>query len=316
MKSCSVNGVLVVVPIAVITFCCWFFLHVFNQTTTKRDYEASIPVLQFSIARDCSSNEVFKVVSNDTVEKIVKEALTDREEIVEREHEKFRGELGTWLSVFGLLTILVTLIVPICGLLFQQKESDKLQKLIDEQSKSIEEIKAQHAEMKAQQAVMKAQQDEIRKKQDEVTNVAEKVSNDMDSNDANIAENTQTEKQDGLRSLLNYFKSLWGKESVEEKISAGIRLFDDCNKKISDAILDDDYDSLRNCLNVMNNVNAYLGSRNLDGFREVFSRRLQSIRPLKHTNEDVVQALEKGGLSGPITGFYNRSLLLQGGVAG
>ena len=161
-------------------------------------------------------------------------------------------------------------------------------------------------------------------KQKEITQTAKQVEdarrdviNDKSSIAADLEEkHTQRECQDGLRSVLNYFKGLWGEDRLEEKISAGIRLFGACNTAITDAIENDDYDSLKNCLNVVNNANAYLGMNNVTEFREVFSQRMQVLLPLKHSNEEVVNALEKGGIDGPITGFYKKALSLQGGIHG
>ena len=311
-----------VLTVIVICFCGIFFWVVFNRTMKQCDHET--PVVQFSIANNTSSNAVSRIISSDIAEKIAETALTDREHIVEREHTRFRAELATWLSVFGLLTILVTLITPVCSLVFQQKEFERLQKLIDSQAASIDEIKAQQTEIKAQQ-------EEIRKNQKDITQVAKDVeeakgyvANVKNSTDANVQEEAETglgetahsNRQDSLRGSLNYFKDIWGRDNLEDKISAGIRLFYECNAQISKAIANEDYDGLKNCLNVMNNANAYLGMRNLEEFREIFMQRMQSIRPLKHSNEEVVNTLKRGGLNGPITGFYNRSLGLQGGFPG
>lgn len=300
-KKPNWNWIFIFVPFLIVGWCCHFFNYAFDRTMALCDKE--VPTVQFSIAQDCSSNAVLKLVSGDAIiAKIASSALTNREQIVKKEHDRFRAELTTWLSIFGLLTILVALITPIFSIVFQQKEFERLQILIDSQATAIQEVKAQ--------------QEELRRKHEEVTQAAEKVSNDIDSNDANFIEYTPSDMPNGLRNLLNQFKNIWGKDRIEEKIAAGIRLFNECDEKIGDAMAGDDYVGIRNCLNILNNANAYLGMRNLDEFREVFIRQMLLIRPLKHSNEEIITALEKGGIDGPIRGFYQKALSLQGGIPG
>lgn len=302
MKS-TLNWMLVILTILVIGFCCFFFFYAFNKTMKQCDN--NVPLVQVSIANDCTSNAVFQVLSHETINEKVEAVLMAREPIVEREHNRFRAELATWLSIFGLLTILVSLIAPICSLVFQQKEFDRLQKLIDDQSKSIEDIKIWRME--------------IEHTAKQVASAKQEMDNEKASSDADRKEEEQRESpnpHDDLRSLLRHFKEIWGVDKFDEKIVAGISFFVECNARITNAIANSDYDSLRNCLNIVNNANAYLGGKSVADFRLVFSEQMQQKRPLKMANDVVRKALKDGKIEGPIEGFYNSALNLQGGMPG
>lgn len=289
---------LVLLPVGVIAFCCWFFCHVFDRTMTQSDKGPS--VVQISFEENCATNAAVHTMFKDRVTEIISDTLTDRAKIAEKEHDRFRAELATWLSVFGLLTILVTLIAPVCSLVFQQKEVDRLQRLIEGQARKYEEIekKVRMAEDAKAEAV----------------NVADAI---KDINEPKILDNLNPngiQPDMKLKSMLYDFKILWGGENEERKIQCGLFLFEECDKAIDRALNSNNVESLVNCLNILNAVSAYMGTRNLERFRPHFLARLQEERPLKHSNDTVVQALKTGGYTGPITGFYNSALNLQGGV--
>ena len=305
MNTSRLSWILVGLPVFVLLVCIGFFWYVFSQTMAQSKQE--VPLVQFSIANDCSSNAVVQVLSSDVVNRKVEAALTIREQIVEKEHTRFRAELSTWLSIFGLLTILVSLIAPVCSLIFQQKEFDRLQKLIDDQSKSIEDIKMWRME--------------IEHTAKQVASTKQEMDNEKASTDADRKEEEQRGDaifHDDLRLLLKHFKDLWGMDKFDEKIVAGIRFFDECNARISSAI-DKNHpnpDALKECLNMLNNARAYLGMGNLAEFRIRFSQRMQEEHPLKNSNDEIVSALKEFNIDGPITGFYSSALALQGGIPG
>lgn len=285
--------ILAILPIGIIGYCCWFFWYAFDRTMAQVDHE--VPVVQFLVPNDASTNHVLYSVSKCIMTEITEKALTDRKQIAESEHTKFRAELATWLSIFGLLTMLVALIAPVCGLVFQRQELDKVQKSIDD---------------------IRARQIEINQTAKHVKDVEGEVYNTKASSDADREEDEKRENQDNLRSLLNSFKSIWGIDKTAEKIYAGIKLFEECNTTLNTAIDHKEYERLAKCLNILNNANAYLGMKNLAEFRAAFSFEMEKKRPLKVSNEAVAKALDDGHYDGPIKGFYNSALNLQGGMPG
>ena len=116
--------------------------------------------------------------------------------------------------------------------------------------------------------------------------------------------------------MLYDFKILWGAENEERKIQSGINLFEECDREIDAALKSNDIDRLVKCINILNTACAYIGTRNLESFKPIFVARLKEERPLKHRNDMVVQALKSAGHDGPIKGFYNSALSLQGGIPG
>ena len=62
------------------------------------------------------------------------------------------------------------------------------------------------------------------------------------------------------------------------------------------------------CINVLNNVNAYIGTRNLEKFRSRFIKQLKAKRPIQYSPEQVADVL-KG--RHPQSGFFAKIWELQ-----
>lgn len=299
--------VFILLPISVIGFCCWFFSHAFNCTMAQCTQRVS-PV-QILAQSTGASNEVVNALTTSPVQQVIKEALTDRSMIAEKEHDKFRAELATWLSVFGLLSILATLVVPACAYLLQQKEFDKLQKILDNQREAMENLKKDVKEMQDDmQSEVKVAKKEINIAKSEVTNTAEALRDSIEeectANNGCFGDNDS----DSLKTLLYKFKMLWGDENIEKKLQAGLELFEACNKEIDKAIEENNPDRLSRSINMLNNANAYLGTSNLYKFKPLFVDRLKDNRPLTHSFEKVNEIIKD---KHPQAGFYQSVLKLQ-----
>ena len=282
---------LLVLPVGVISFCCWFFWTAFDRTMSRNSTTA--PALQILTVANSYSNVVWKIVKQDEALREIEKALSDRTKIVREEHDCFRAELATWLSVFGLLSILATLIVPICGHLLQIKEVERLQTLLLEQEAKTEEIKKELAKIvDSRQAV------------DNSTAAISEF--------AEASHNLKTSETD-LRGFLFKFKTIWGRDRVDEKIEAGLKLFTECDERITKAIGKKDYDEIVRCVDTLNSACAYLGGKSLQEFKPSFCRKLRQMKPLKNDVEDVNRILKENH-EGPRLGYYKAAMQLQEGV--
>ena len=308
------HGILVALPILVIGYCCWFFTFAFNKTIKQCDNET--PLVQVSVENDCAKKAVLRLLCKDSVKDKVGAALTERERIVENVHTRFRAELATWLSIFGLLTVIVSLVVPVCAHLLQQREFqeeiknvksllEKTEKKYDDNFSKMENrykeilTKVDMAEKAKTEAIDAKSAAENAAAAAEGPEETESVANPVSAfpwSDSN------------LKSKLYNFKILWGAGKVEQKIQAGISLFEACDKAIGEALEEKDEDKLVKCINILNNVNAYIGTRNLEYFRPLFITRLKEKHPINHS-PDQVEAVLKGRL--PQSGFYNTIWELQ-----
>ena len=99
--NCGVLFIYRIAPLLILGFCCTFFWHAFESTRVH-----------------VCDNQVF-VEDIRNAHGNLPQLLLDKERIVRKEHEAFRAELGTWLAVFGLLSILATIMVPVATHKFQ-----------------------------------------------------------------------------------------------------------------------------------------------------------------------------------------------------
>ncbi len=312
-------------PIGVIVFCCWFFRHVFDRTMAQCENESS--VVRFSFEENFSTNVAFHTISKDRLKEIISEALTDRAEIAEKEHDKFRAELATWLSVFGLLSIIATLVVPVCAYLLQQREIEKVQFMQEEQKKSMSELKGMIDAQAMKFVDMEKKVSKAEEAKTAALNSAETAKSvALDAAEAakseakNIIGATERPSESGtldtniwsdvaLRSMLYEFKLIWGTENLERKIQAGITLFEECSKEIGEALNSGDKGKLVKCINILHNVDAYIGTRNLEKFRPRFVRRLQEKRPIQHSPEQISKVLDN--CYSPQLGYFKKIYDLQ-----
>lgn len=278
---------LLMLPIGVIVFCCWFFSNVFDRTMAVCD--SDVPLVQITVASDVHSNLVMRVLRKEDLKKTIYEAIENRNSIVQKEHDRFRAELATWLSIFGLLSILATLIVPVCSYHIQHSELEKLEGKIDYIENARREVKSASEDVK-----------------DAKDNYISVMSADAESEDmeSGVGE---------LRDELRMFKMMWGAGKNGAKIDAGIKVIRGCSDGIKNAIEENDVELLRECLNILNNVSAYLNQSAVTQFKKEFVLELSKVKPLADHSKDVQNLLSKldAHKCSIYMGFYSHMLDLQ-----
>lgn len=112
-------------PLLVVGYCCVFFWHAFEASRVDCGERANGSVS--GLAR-YGTNIVVSVSDWNLLKTGMSEIMTNRENIVREEHVSFRAELGTWLSIFGLLSILATIMVPVAAYKFQSMAGEDVRR--------------------------------------------------------------------------------------------------------------------------------------------------------------------------------------------
>lgn len=109
-------------PLLVVGYCCVFFWHAFEASRVGCGERVNGSVSGLAM---CGTNIVVSVSDLNLLKTGMTEIMTNRENIVKAEHASFRAELGTWLSIFGLLSILATIVVPVATYKFQSMAGEE-----------------------------------------------------------------------------------------------------------------------------------------------------------------------------------------------
>ena len=113
-----IGTLIVVIPVLVVAFCCWFFYYAFEKTHSGE--KVDVPTVNVFMGTNVNAKSLEAVFCGERYQSQLKLALESREAIVRAEHDNFRAELSTWLSIFGLLSILATISVAAFSYACQQ----------------------------------------------------------------------------------------------------------------------------------------------------------------------------------------------------
>lgn len=315
------NKSIVAVAIGVVAFCCWFFYHAFDTTIRARSFD--IPTVNVFVGTNVNAKVVETVLCGERYQNQLRLALESREAIVKMEHDYFRAELGTWLSIFGLLSILATISVTAFSYVCQQaslkSEKEEIKKTFE---KEKEEIKKKFIELEERLSKLKANlEDEFKAKQDEVGNVgAVAVTEIRESALESPVESSEAwgEELKSVQDESRMFIKIWAKAKgpegpFDEKINMGIEVLKKFNKLI---------EKYRNnaeveieILKKFNILNIYLGQGAVktSEFFELFVQELREKKPLKVSYDAVMGSLKDHETGSLIAGYYGHVYKLQEG---
>lgn len=301
------------VTVIAIFVCIAFFITAFFITRPNRDNIR--PVVCVTVASDAGANAITNhVMYSECYQEKLKTILHDRESIVTAEHERFRAELGTWLSIFGLLAILATIMVATFSFACQQAslkdEKDDVKRQFKELDERFEKLKldleSEYKEKKGQ--IVNAGAAAVTEIRGESSATSEMVSNDATwQNELVPLQNKSTE-----------FIKMWSRSRrdceggrFDEKIELGISTLKDFNALIDKRLATKEM--LGEILNKLNVFNIYLGQRTVrdSEFYDKFLWRMRQDRPLSVPPDEVEKALE-GFENGAIrAGYYMKLYKLQ-----
>lgn len=295
-----------------------------------------------NITQNAVSDMVHEVMYSKEYQKKLKRIVSDRERIVKREHDQFRAELGTWLSIFGFLSILATIMVSVlsfaCQHLSLKGEKDEISASLNKLSTEQEEEKKQLEEAKMQVSEAKAQVVKVRKQVAEITAQvkkaetkvaeAESLNETMSRNykqsvaasealaldaqsDSSASNETNMELANIERKCKQFINMWWWKndegfdKEIDKKITTGIDVLRKFNDLLSMKISDEE--DITPVLNKLNLINIYLGQKEkIDPFYTRFLEALRHEKPLQIRIDDIEKALKHSGAEQlkKLAGFY------------
>lgn len=309
----TVNKIMEWLPVVAIAFCMMFFVVAFWITRPNRGY--LVPAVSVTVASESMADSVTNnVMYSSEYQQKLKTILEDRESIVKAEHEQFRAELGTWLSVFGLLAILATIMVSAFSYACQQAslkdEKDDVKRQFKELDERFEKLKsdleAEYKEKKGQiDNAGDAAVSEVREERSSMSEVVPK-----DATWQNDLVPVQNKSKDFIR-MWSRRRSDFKGGRFDEKIELGISVLKDFDAIIEKYLADVEAES--EILNKLNLFNIYLGQRAVreSDFYDEFLGRMRRVRPLSVPCDKVTEAVERSENGALRAGYYAKLYKLQ-----
>lgn len=300
-------------PLAGIFFCGVFFWYVFTETRPKDN--VMVPTVNVTVASGVDATAVTNNVffSKSYQEKLEK-ILRERESIVAAEHERFRGDLGTWLSIFGLLAILATIMVAALSYTCQQVS------LKEERAGIREELERMKAEIRA---LALSEQKAFSSDASQVNGVRkfELLGGDgsqmTDDQNVSVVENSSETDFESAQNECKKFVKMWPtvsgntkspEEMFAEKVEAGIKVLCQYNE----LLLKSQGPETKEMLEKMHLISIYLGQVRETDFYRLFVSALKERRPLTLANEVILDKLESCDCNkAMIAGYYRHLYGLQ-----
>lgn len=317
-----------VIPMLVVAFCCWFFYYAFERTCSRE--KSDIPTVNVFLGTNVTAKTVETVLCGEKYQSQLKVALESREAIVRAEHDNFRAELGTWLSIFGLLSILATISVAAFSYVCQQaslrSERDEIKKTLEGGKEDVEE-KFTNFENRLSELKDNLEK-EVRAKQDEIGNVGVAVVSEimgespLVTSDADESPQVWGDKLKSVQDESKLFIKMWAQKPLKDergpfdkKIRTGIRVLKKFNELIKNYI--GNAEVMTEILKKFNLINIYLGQEAVktSEFYGQFVQELKERKPLKVSYAEVKKCLKDNDKATLIAGYYGRGVYeLQEGL--
>lgn len=329
-----VFGSLIGIVLCWIFFVVAFFITNYNSRHEVPHFNVNITGTT-NVTQEAVSDIVHEVMYSKDYQQKLKKLMSDRERIVKREHDSFRAELGTWLSIFGLLSILGTIMASVltvsCQHLSLKNEKDEiyaaLNKLSAEQAKEkkqLEEAKTQVEEAKTQVAEIGKQVTEIKSQVKEAkrlnATISRNASQSMAASEA-LALDAQSDcsASDAIdidlanieRECKKFINMWWWEndgdfeQEIDKKVAMGISVLKKFNDLLSKKI--NNNEDITAVLKKLNLINIYLGQKEkIDPFYSRFLDAIKREKPLIIKIEDVEKALNQNdiGQMKMFSGYY------------
>lgn len=329
---------------------CWiFFVVAFFITNYNSRHEVPYFIVNIvgptNITQNAVSDIVHEVMYSREYQHKLKTTISNRERIVKQEHDQFKAELGTWLSIFGLLSILGTIMASVltfaCQHLSLKGEKDeiyaafnKLDVEQEKEKKQLEEAKTQVEEAKTQVAEIGKQVTEIKSQVKEAKRLNATISrnasqsmaasealaldaqSDCSASDAIDIELTNIERE--CKKFINMW--WWDNDGgfdqeIDKKVAMGISVLRKFNDLLSKKI--NNNEDITAVLKKLNLINIYLGQKEkIDPFYSRFLDAIKREKPLIIKIEDVEKALNQIDIRQMkmFSGYYKNIIDRQNGL--
>lgn len=312
------NKSIVAVAIVVVLYCCWFFRYAFDKTHMSETF--GVPTVNVCVGTNVNEKMLETVLCGERYQNQLRSALESREAIVRMEHSNFRAELGTWLSIFGLLSILATISVTAFSYVCQQaslkSEKEEIKRTLE---KEKEEIKKKFIELEKHLSKLKVDfENEFKAKQDEVGNVGavavteiKESSLESPAEDGPESSGAWVGELTSVQNKSRMFIRMWAQKPLkdtggpfDEKIKMGIEVLKEFNKLIKKYLNNAEVEI--EILKKFNLLNIYLGQGAVktSEFFELFVQELKEKKPLKVSYDDVMGSLKDHENGSLIAGYY------------
>lgn len=285
-------------PLIVVLFCVWFFVHVFENSQHQKPTSCDVFHIEASSLSNLSQNERNDL--NVAIVSLTKAVNEKIDKVSSIEHDRFRAELSTWLSIFGLLSIIATIVVPVATYKAQygalEEKLRALDELYDKQKTQSDEIQSQIDDQDARSSESLAFSQ-----------------NDAKSGDVSyeVLNKCRMEKAEAFS-----FKIDAGME-FGESIKARAKKTIEILQKINDCVLtkSNDAEILKLALNIINSINVFLGTRvsRESGFSNEFLKIHKERKPLTILQDEMENRISNllPDQAGIYKGFYNALYLKQ-----
>ncbi|MGN0846696.1 MAG: hypothetical protein ACI4RA_04845 [Kiritimatiellia bacterium] len=226
--------------------------------------------------------------------------------------------MGTWLSIFGLLSILVTVIVSTCSYLFQQRslkeEKEEIFSKIDQKVKeglsSISKRADHESESLEATAAASAASASV------AATAAPESGMGMSNVPGTRGEGPLGEFRDLFARFVKEWPTYECSDAMRERVFRNkIELGIDVLRNLNDQIRKSEGRELIPWLGLLNGVNIYLGQVKRSDFSVRFMEEVRRRRPLTLREEEVAAKLKGLGDLDPRihAGFYNTLYRKQNG---
>ena len=310
----------IVLPFIGIVACFVFFYVAFDRTMKgNSDFSVTVCNGQSNTIDKCQDERLYAIKNTCDLKSFLEDY---HDKIAVKEHDRFRAELGTWLSIFGALAILATIMVSSFVYLSQQASLDKVEKQVE---RNIREINDEVKKFKEDVETVKTHAKAVEKRIKDYEKRADEISTDFDaktegnelansalSGDDCVPSKTETDFSHRLSSM----QSATGKfcrvfPKTGDPRNPEVKFRDKCDLGISVLC---DYNSLLGqfkgkeettaIINKMNTINIYLGIRSVisSGFEKVFNGAMKKNKPLEIAPEEI----KSRGVDSKPLGFYEK----------
>lgn len=281
-----------IAPLLVVMFCCWFFVYAFkvtNQYSVAIDDHLRLPTCtQDSPITNFNCLIISKI---DSLERKVQEKVVRVSSV---EHDRFRAELGTWLSIFGLLSIIAMIVVPVATYKAHYKDlEEKIQKLSSKYNKQ------------------KSKSEEIQNQIDNQEATSNETIGFIEAQRDSGSAGDMYEFLNACRlrrvKLFSDLKDIKGEKDVNFIVNQVAELLEKIDQKVLK--MSDDIGILKLALNILNSINMSLGikvSRDT-GFSQSLEKKLKEEKPLTLSPAKIEEKLRDlpENLLGIYKGYYN-----------
>lgn len=280
------------IPISVLFFCCWFFRYAFDKTVERGCLET--PSVIVNVSSNIQSNSVVSALYSADFQSKLKNILICRESIVAAEHDRFRAEMSSWLSIFGLLSILATIVFAAASYLMQQMSLKDEKRSIDLQFGRLRREIAQHKKD------IQVYGQGVRKNIEQQTSNAAATINTTSAGAVDgkpTADASETVDMREIRQCQYKFMAEWPsyeaqqenrKDAFQEKIEHGISFLRHINEKLE---AKNSPEIQLSYLNLLNGINVYWGKVVDEEFKRWFVEALCSEKPLTLAGDELKRSL-------------------------